>query len=251
MQHVRQWWGRLPISDSVRQQQAKFFQLVLVSWIALVSVGVLLSSLLSLGNTSSAPPPEELPPGRAIFLGLLLIAAIMLWLSLAIALALLRRGRFHGAVLAAVLGLLFGHSIATMGLGVADASVYVVYQIPIALAGLLGGRRLLVIVTGYSILYVVLVGILQTQNPPLAGFFSTPATAATSFSALNQPLGFFVGVTLLVSLLLDRCGDALRRALTVSLAREAELQAISESLEATVVARTAELSTALQDLRRQ
>ncbi len=77
-------------------------------------------------------------------------------------------------------GLLFGHSIATFALGISDPSVHVVYQIPIALAGLLGGRRMLLAVSSYSICFVLLVGFLQRQSPPMAGFFRATMIAAAT-----------------------------------------------------------------------
>jgi rsbT co-antagonist protein RsbR len=60
-------------------------------------------------------------------------------------------------------------------------------------------------------------------------------------------VGFFVGVTILLTLLLDRFGSALRNALISSLEREAELSSIRASLETTVADRTAALQTALSE----
>ncbi|NTV62599.1 MAG: STAS domain-containing protein [Oscillochloris sp.] len=187
---------------------------------------------------------------------LLLLAALMLWFAPVIALVLLRRGRFTAAVAMAVWGLLFGHSIATYALGVADPSVYVVYQIPIALAGLLGRRRMLLAVSGYSIGYVLLVGFLQSMQPPMAAFFSQATMAAALGGTatplnLEQPIAFFIAVTLLISLMLDRFGMALRGSLGQALERESELERIRGSLEVMVGERTTALETALGDLRQQ
>jgi rsbT co-antagonist protein RsbR len=255
MQQLRSWWQHIPVRDAL-QQQAQFFQLVLVGWIILASVGMPLNFLQGSGDTSAPAPVGPIPPIILAFIWLLLFAALLLWLTPIISLLLLRRGRFNGAVLNAIWGLLASHSVATFALGVADASVLVVYQIPIALAGLLGGRRILLAVSGYSILFVLLVGALQLQNPPLAGFFSAAAMIAATGGtppplALAQPLGFFVAVTLLNSLLLDRFGGALRSTLSQALEREAELQTIRASLESTVVTRTAELEQALQEAQQR
>jgi rsbT co-antagonist protein RsbR len=132
----------------------------------------------------------------------------------------------------------------------------VVYQIPIALAGLLGGRRMLLTVSGYGIGFVLLVGLLQSMHPPLAGFFSAAAIAVAAGGTatppdLGQPLAFFVAVTLLISLMLDRFGSALRGALGQALEREADLEHIRGSLEVMVGERTAALEVALHDLRQQ
>ncbi|NNJ12371.1 STAS domain-containing protein [Chloroflexales bacterium ZM16-3] len=202
------------------------------------------------------PTSEALPPIMIALISLLFLATLMLWLAPVIALVLLRRGRFAAAVAMAVWGLLFGHTIATYALGVTDPSVYVVYQIPITLAGLLGGRRMLLAVSGYGIGFVLLVGFLQSMSPPQAGFFSAAAMAAAMGGTattpdLGQPLVFFVAVTLLISLMLDRFGAALRGALSQALEREAELEGIRGSLEVMVGERTAALETALHDIRRQ
>ncbi len=254
---LRTWWDRIPVSDHVQRRQAGFFQTVLVGWIILATLGLPLNFLRGgAGGEGAMPPPETITPIILVLIGLLFLAIVMLWISPVIALVLLRRGRFTAAVTMAVWGLLFGHSIATYALGVGDASVYVVYQIPIALAGLLGRRRMLLAVSGYGIGFVLLVGLLQSMSPPLAGFFSAAAIAAAmggpaTTPDLGQPLVFFVAVTLLSSLMLDRFGAALRGALGQALEREAELEGIRGSLELMVGERTAALEAALHDIRRQ
>jgi rsbT co-antagonist protein RsbR len=166
----------------------------------------------------------------------------------------LRRGRFKLAVSVATLGLLLTHSIATFILGVTNGSVLVVFQIPIALAGLLAGRRLLLTAAGWSIGLIIAVTILESFSPPLAGFFAAlPNPDGSVASPLaGQPVvldvGFFIAVTILLTLLLDRFGSALRAALSNSLEREDELQGIRASLEAMVTERTAALQTALDDV---
>ncbi|RRR75996.1 MAG: STAS domain-containing protein [Candidatus Viridilinea halotolerans] len=187
---------------------------------------------------------------------LLLLATLMLWLSPVISLVLLRRGRFNGAVLTSTWGLLFGHSIATFALGVSDPSVHMVYQIPLALAGLLGSRRMLLTVAAYNIGYVSLIGLLQLQNSPIVALLSAEAMAAmqgNEASPLNltQPLVFFVAITLLLTLMLDRFGNAFRNALQQAMEREQALEVARGSLEATVNTRTAELATALDDVRQR
>jgi anti-anti-sigma regulatory factor len=229
-----------------------------VGWIILASIGLPLNFLRRVeGGQGATPAPESIPPIVLVLIWLLLLLAmLMLWLSPVIALILLRRGRFAGAVTMAVWGLLFGHSIATYALGVTDPSVYVVYQIPIALAGLLGRRRMLLAVSSYGIAFVLLVGLLQSMHPPLAGFFSAAAMAAASGGSvtppdIGQPLVFFVAVTLLIALMLDRFGSALRGALGQALEREVELEGIRGSLEVMVGERTAALEAALHDIRQR
>lgn len=259
---LRTWWVHIPMRNPLEQKQAGFFQIILLGWIILATIGLPLNFLRGMGDAASAPPPETLPSPEAlppiffVLIWSLALAALMLWLSPVVAMILLRRGRFGGSVMIASWGLLFGHSIATFALGVSDPSVYVVYQIPIALAGLLGRRRMLLAVSGYSIFFVLFVGFLQSQDPPLAGFFSAAAMAAATGNAvpapdLVQPLVFFVTVTLLISLLLDRFGEAFRGALYQAQDREKALEAIRGSLEVEVSERTSALASALEDVQRR
>jgi anti-anti-sigma regulatory factor len=181
------------------------------------------------------------------------MAGMLLWICPIIALVVLRFGRFKLSVGIATLGLLLTHSIATFLLGVTNASVPIVFQIPIALAGLLAGRRLLLMVAGLSLMVVVLVGILESRSPPLAGFFTSATSGAAGGNVaagqmVGLTVGFFVAVTVLLTLLLDRFGSALRDALASSLEREDELRLIRTSLETTVAERTSALQTALDDV---
>jgi anti-anti-sigma regulatory factor len=245
----------LPLTDAVERRQAKVFQIFLIGWIILASLGVPGTFLLG-GSGDQAPPPESLPPIMLVILPLLIMASLLLWLTPVSALVLLRRGRFRLAVGVATLGLLLSHTMATFTLGVGGGAVMVVFQIPIALAGLLAGRRLLWGVTSFSIAIVIVVGILQNQSPPLAGFFiamanaaSTPAARSAELANEVMAIGFFVAITLLIALLLDRFGSTLREALLTSLEREAELKDIRASLEANVAERTSELQAALSDVQ--
>ncbi|NTW03228.1 MAG: STAS domain-containing protein, partial [Oscillochloris sp.] len=128
-----------------------------------------------------------------------------------------------------------------------------VYQIPIALAGLLGGRRLLVTVSTYSICFMLLTGLLQSMHPPLAGIFSAATMAAifggtATLPNVWPPLIFFIAATLLISLMLNRFGEALHGALSEALDRETELEGIRGSLEVVIGERTAELQATLGNL---
>jgi anti-anti-sigma regulatory factor len=255
---LRRWLNNLPLTDPVERRQAFVFQSVLLGWIILASIDLLFfvfPLFLAPASETPAPPPESLPPIFIVVLAMLWLASALLWLVPVSALVLLRRGRFKLSVAVATLGLLLTHSIATYNLGVTSAAVFVVFQIPIALAGLLAGRRLLLIVSSLSIAVMVGVTILESFSPPLAGFIAAvpgPDGVVTSPLAGQQiglDIGFFVGVTMLLTLLLDRFGSALRDALTSSLEREDELRGIRASLETTVAERTSALQTALDDVR--
>lgn len=250
MSHLQQWWTRIPTADPVQQRQAPFFQTVLIGWLILATIGLPLNFLRGSGAPADAPP---IPADPLIFalLWLLLLASLMLWLTPLIALILLRRGRFARAVVMACWGLLITHSVATYTIGIGDASMPIVFLLPIVMAGLLGGRRMLIATAGYSLITVTTIGLLQMQSPPLAGVFTLPLTGPVPADTLWQTLGFFMAVTLIVSLLLDRFGAALHAALDESLLRETDLQATRSSLETTVAERTAELEATLQDAQRR
>jgi rsbT co-antagonist protein RsbR len=250
---LRRWLDKLALTDPIERRQAFVFQWVLIGWIILASIQNL-AIYIFFSSSPSSPSPAPMPPIFLVLILLLNVAGILLWLCPVGALVLLRRGRFKLSVSVATLGLLLTHTIATYILGVTSASVFVVFQIPIALAGLLAGRRLLLTVAGWSITVMVAVTILESFSPPLAGFFAAmPGPDGVVVSPLNADtglsVGFFVGVTILLTLLLDRFGGALRVALTTALDREEELKGIRASLEVTVAERTAALQTALDEVQ--
>jgi anti-anti-sigma regulatory factor len=188
-------------------------------------------------------------------LALLQVAGILLWVAPTAALVLLRRGRFQISVITASLGLLLAHSIATYILGITNPSVLIVFQVPIALAGLLSSRRLLLTVSGLSLAVVLIVTYLESFSPPLAGFFAALPNANGEITSplagqfVGLTVGFFIGITILMTVLLDRFGGALRDALATSLEREEELKLVHASLEQTISERTLALQTALDDVQ--
>jgi rsbT co-antagonist protein RsbR len=173
--------GNLRLTDPVERRQANVFQLVLLGWIVLALLG-------SLGLLLQPSPPNQDPLSPMLQLGflLLMMAGLLLWICPLVALIVLRLGRFKLSVCIATLGLLLTHSIATFLLGITNASAPIVFQIPIALAGLLAGRRLLLTVAGLSLMIVVLVAILESRSPPLAGFFTNGVAATERRAPLRR-----------------------------------------------------------------
>src|SRR5512145_882169 len=190
---ITQWLAAIPVTDPVEQRQAHIFQLVLICWIAFISFADLLFVIfLNLPTTSIPPEAQVAKP-------FLLPLSALLWITPIVALVLLRRGRFKLAVTIAALGLLFAHSNAALLLGVTDGSVLVVFQLPIALAGLLGHRRLLVTTVGLVLAIALTVGFLESQVPPLAGPFMMNDTRSASEQRdtgleLVINLGFFISI---------------------------------------------------------
>ncbi|NTW02961.1 MAG: hypothetical protein HGA19_17040, partial [Oscillochloris sp.] len=230
MNKLRQWFNRIPTANPVQQQQAEIFQAVLFGWIVLSTLGFSPNLLMFFWpRTDVQPAPEPPPSGLTLPPWMVLMGVCIIWITPFIALIYLRRGNFNRAVIIAITGLLGGHSIVSFVLGIEQSTMLIMYEIPIILAGFLGGRRLLLIVSSYSMFIVTLVGIVHSDE----------------FVAI----GFFIAVTMLSTLLLDRFGGVLRTALLESLQREAELGDIRASLELTVTHRTQELQSALGDVQ--
>jgi rsbT co-antagonist protein RsbR len=193
----------------------------------------------------------------ALLGNLLSIAGLLLILTPFAGLVLLRRGNYSRSLAVATLGILFAHSIATYLLGITDNTVVIVYQLPIALAGLLGRRRLLLTAAGLSIGFLVLVGALESMTPPMAGFFThgmaadagIPLEFAINPASILSTLVFFVAITVLVTLLLDNVGNTLRASLSDALAQQEKLASFSASLEQTIGERTAALEASLGETR--
>jgi hypothetical protein len=245
---LRRWFDTISLTDQVERRQASVFQYFLLGWLVLASIGV---PLLALSGQQAPNPSPELQLSGTI----LSLASTLLWLSPAIALVVLRRGHFRPSVAIATIGSLISQAIAMVLLGVVPSAL-ILFFVPITFAGLLAGRRLLLTVAGLSVLTVVVVAILESLTPPLAGFFtralnSATGVADTSNAAAGQGilLGFFFVVVALLTLLFDRFGSTLRDALVTSLEREEELRAIRASLETIVAERTAALQSALDDVQ--
>jgi hypothetical protein len=249
------WLDNTPLTNPVERRQAGVFQWVLIIWIILTSIQFLSSLIAALVPSFAPTLPTSMPPILLASLALLQIAGVLLWVAPTAALVLLRRGRFQISVITASLGLLLAHSIATYILGITNPSVLIVFQVPIALAGLLSSRRLLLTVSGLSLAVVLIVTYLESFSPPLAGFFAAVPNANGEITSplagqfIGLTVGFFIGITILMTVLLDRFGGALRDALATSLEREEELKLVHASLEQTISERTLALQTALDDVQ--
>jgi|ADGO01.1.fsa_nt_gi hypothetical protein len=165
LKRLSNWLTNVSLRDTADQRQAVIFQILLIVWFALVGlaqIGIILSFFLVPQAAMSMPPSEE-QPLFLVALGLNLVASALLSLTPLVALIILRRGRFGRSVLVAVSGLLLAHSMATFVLGISQPSVPVMFAVPLVLAGLLGGRRLLLTVAGTSIAVALTVGILQLR----------------------------------------------------------------------------------------
>jgi rsbT co-antagonist protein RsbR len=91
----------------------------------------------------------------------------------------------------------------------------------------------------------------------MAGFFTHDLAAAAGKPldlvidrpAIFMTLGFFIAITVLVTLLLDNVGNTLRASLADALAQQSKLESFTASLEQTVQDRTAALEASLNETR--
>ena len=161
-----------------------------------------------------------------------------------IALAVFRQGLFRRAVTIETAVCSAAIMLFLVPLGVQHSSwALLAFPVPIALIGLLGGRRGLWGTVGASIASIIVVAILEHQSIALAGF----APAAGDITLLI--IAFYILMMGLVGTFLDRFGASLRIALGYALAREQELERLRSAQETTIAERTAALQHALAEVR--
>jgi rsbT co-antagonist protein RsbR len=228
---LRQWLEQLSISDPLERRQALLLQAMLLVIIAACLIG------LPLGLLTVAPGASQLLPLVSYPL-LLVITGAALWR--------LRLGRFRPAVMLATSGLILAIGVALIGAGLANSeSILLTFAAPIAMAGLLLGRRGLVFAAGLSVAFVLLTGLLEIYAPGMAGF------AQPSQAAPLPIVATFILVIVVLCLFLDRFGLSLRDALLATQARERELEQLRAALETTVEERTGSLQQALHDVEQR
>jgi signal transduction histidine kinase/CheY-like chemotaxis protein len=226
--YLPSWLAPLPIADPLEQRQAALLRVILFIFLA-----IFLLFLLSI------------PVASSTLLGLLInVGSIVLALALTVGgLLLLRLGRLRAAVFAATLALLIPLALIFIPSGITySRGLFLVFALPITLVGLLGRRSELVMTTLITASLLIITGILEQLQPPLAGF--VPFEGDIFIAALSVVLPTLI----LIAVLLDRFGQAFREALAESSARAQELERLRSQLEATVAERTAELRQAYAEL---
>jgi two-component system cell cycle sensor histidine kinase/response regulator CckA len=201
---LRRWLSDIPVRDPISRRHADLLQVLEIGILITISLAIMLNVFVF---GPSALTVSGLAPNLLAMLGM------------AIALALLRRGRLGWSV-AIVAGVtLIGEAqvLFTSGLRANGASL-IVLLIPITLVGLLIGRRGMLLTIGASIAIVAGAAILQ-QDGALPGGLATPPNNATAGVVVQ-----FILVAGLLGLILDRFGATLRDALNAALNREQELE---------------------------
>jgi len=200
---LQHWLDDIAVRDPIERQQAALLQILLIGLMLALVLAIVLN-LFVFGL--SALTPAGLGPN---LLALLSVGGVL---------SLLRRGHFRGAVWL-VIGVLFvGLAQALFSAGLRNnTGALVELTIPILLAGLLIGRRCLVMSIGLSLAIVFGVAALEAVGVPWVGSVPLPddPTGAT--------LVVFVLSVGLLGLFLDRFGVVFRES-------EARLRAIVEAI---------------------
>ena len=192
---LREWLSNLPIQDPVQRRMAALVQVILLGFITIL----LLAAILNLVLAPGLPRQVVLIPS-SIFI-----------LLIGVPLAVLRRGYFRTSVLIIIALFIILETIAiTTDSLRASAETLSFFTLAIVLAGLLLGRRALVITFAFSA-GAILLSAFWEQNAQVR---MDSIVIAGNFILLNG----------LMSVFLDQFGLTLRRALMAALEREGELQ---------------------------
>jgi diguanylate cyclase (GGDEF)-like protein len=194
----------VPGRDSVERQHAAFVQVLVLALLPL------LVALFLYGALTDAHALLTLARSTALLV--LLLATMGAGVAV-------RRGRLGWAVGLLCGALLLAEAQTLLATGVAhDVPSVIPLVIPMTLAGLVRGRRALVLVAGLCIALVSSVALLESLHAPLVG------TAPPERHPTATAVFIFVLVVIVLGLLLDRCGLALRTALAAAEQRAGELQ---------------------------
>lgn len=225
------WHGRLPYTDRLDQQQAKLLETMELS---VAAVALLLLPLTFV---------SERPLAAQLFVDLLLLSTVVLSLA---GVALLRRGRLEASALLLATTLIAILSLMLYGNGLQDGAVILfAYALPIAVGGMLAGRRGVVVACSGAALGVATAVLLERAGAPGAGF-----AARAGDNTLGTVLSFTVLVALL-GIFIESLRAQAGAAMEARRARERELEAMSRKLETTVRERTADLEIALGALEQR
>ena len=194
--HLRTWLYDLPIQDPVNRRMAALLQVMLLGFVALVIIASLLSLII---------PPSNISAQSVIIRGAIFIILI------AIPLILLRGGHFRSSVLILIGIFLLLEAVAVWSATLREvAETLSFFTLAIILAGLLVGRRVLVIT------YLLSVGAvsLAAYREQSAGLDSDGVIVALNFILLQGLMALFLG----------QFGITLRAALNAARERERELE---------------------------
>ncbi len=222
----RTWMAAIPLADPLRREQAATLQ----SLIFLLIAASLIGAPLSLSATSQVD--QVIGIVSSLIQALLLIAATVV----------LRRGQFSAAVALVIVSTILFAALNMVPTGLEGSrAVFTALAIPIVLAGLLGGRRLLAFASALTMVLVIGVAMFSSIAPTLVGY-----SRQTYDPRLTSVV--YVIVAIVLTVLIDRFGRALQTALARARTRECELDALRMSLEQQIRERTAALQATVDQL---
>jgi rsbT co-antagonist protein RsbR len=224
-QRFRRWLDDLPLSNPLERQQASLLQVMLLIILGGCVIGLLISAL-------NASRQSNIQVGLIDYTFLIICASG--------GLLLLRRGHFRPSVALVISGIVLAVGSALFASSFpGSAGIYLAFTVPITMAGLLLGRRGLLLASTVIVGIVIVALLLKSIYPNL----NSPDTPASVASILPT----FILIIAILSLFLDRFGTSLRQALMDTQAREQELEKLRASLEGTVAERTTSLQQAVQE----
>lgn len=194
---MKNWIERLPFEDPVRRKQATLLQAFLFGIILALSIAMVLNVLFF---GTDALTLRGLGPN----LSFLILTIGML--------AVLRSGRFEVSVTALIAALLIGLTQMVISDGLSNnLGSLVTFFLPVTLAGLLVGRRTMLLTIVATLLIILLR--LETERETV-----------TDSTAISRAVTIFLIVFSLFCFVLDRFGITLRHALAVAQQREEALR---------------------------
>jgi len=223
---LRTWLADIPLADPLRREQAATLQSLVFVLIAASLIG----APLSLSATSQVDQVVGVVSG--VINALILIAAVVV----------LRRGQFSAAVALVIVSTILFAALNMVPTGLEGSrAVFTALAIPIVLAGLLGGRRLLVFASALTVILVISIAVLSVIAPTLVGY-----SRETYDPRLTSVV--YVILAIVLTVLIDQFARALQKALAQARTRESELDALRMSLEQQIGERTAALQATVDQL---
>jgi len=217
----RAWLNNIPIEDPVYRQMGALLQVILLGLITIFILAVIITLFL---------PPSTTPMISAVvrlFFGSFIFGT---------PLVLLRLGKYYGSVYTILALLLIVMTYAVFNANLRDiAETLTFFTLAIVLAGLLAGRKTLIIIFLFSST-AILLSALQQQDPILR---SDDIVIAVNFILING----------LMSVFLNYFGITLRNNLRSSLQREEEIKRLNKQMQAQIAELERFTYTVSHDLR--
>jgi len=221
MSRFRIWLNNIPIEDPVYLQMGALLQVILLGLITIFILAVIITLFLPSSTTPMISAVVRLLFGSFIF---------------GTPLVLLRRGKYYGSVYMILALLLLLMTYAVFNTNLRDiAETLTFFTLAIVLAGLLAGRKTLIITFLFSST-AILLSAFQQQDPILR---SDEIVIAANFILING----------LMSVFLNYFGITLRNNLRSSLQREEEINRLNKQMQTQIAELERFTYTVSHDLR--